>query len=58
MNWSAAMPKAARISTSVPVSSTSENSDRDQFVSIAIFSGIGLLISLVAVIMGVQGAWY
>jgi hypothetical protein len=52
------MPKAARISTSVPVSSTSENSDRDQFVSIAIFSGIGLLISLVAVIMGVQGAWY
>jgi hypothetical protein len=58
MNWSATMPKAARISTSVPVSSTSENSDRDQFVSIAIFSGIGLLISLVAVIMGVQGAWY
>jgi hypothetical protein len=58
MNWSAVMPKAARISTSVPVSSTSENSDRDQFVSIAIFSGIGLLISLVAVIMGVQGAWY
>jgi hypothetical protein len=58
MHWSAAMPKAARISTSVSVSSTSENSDRNQFVSIAIFSGIGLLISLVAVIMGVQGAWY
>ncbi len=52
------MPKAARISPSVPVSSASENSDSGQFVSIAIFSGIGLLISLVAVIMGVQGVWY
>ena len=52
------MPKAARISTSTPVSSASEDSDRDQFVSIAIFSCLGLLISLVAVIMGVQGAWY
>jgi hypothetical protein len=58
MYWSADMPNAARISTSVPVSSTSENSDSDQFVSIAIFSGIGLLVSLVAVIMGVQGAWF
>jgi hypothetical protein len=52
------MTKAARISTSTPVSSASETSDRDQFVSIAIFSCLGLLISLVAVIMGVQGAWY
>jgi hypothetical protein len=40
------------------VSSTSEQSDRAQFISIALFSGIGLLISLVAVIMGVQGAWF
>jgi hypothetical protein len=52
------MPKAARISTSAPVSSTSEQSDSAQFISIALFSGIGLLISLVAVIMGVQGAWF
>jgi hypothetical protein len=58
IHWSAAMPKAARISTSVPASSASEDSDRDQFVSIAIFSCVGLLISLVAVIMGVQGAWF
>jgi len=58
IHWSADMPKAARISTSTPVTSASENSDSDQFVSIAIFSGLGLLISLVAVIMGVQGAWY
>jgi hypothetical protein len=52
------MPKAARISTSVPVSSASENSDSSQFISIALFSGIGLLISLVAVLLGVQGVWY
>jgi hypothetical protein len=52
------MPKAARISTSVPVSSASENSDSAQFISIALFSGIGLFVSLVAVILGVQGVWY
>ena len=55
------MPKAARISTSipVPVSSVSREKDFDtsQLVSVAIFSGIGLLISLVAVICGVQGVW-
>jgi hypothetical protein len=50
------MPKAARIAK--PIAATSENSDTAQFVSIAIFSGLGLLISLVAVIMGVQGAWF
>jgi hypothetical protein len=52
------MPKADRISTSVPVSSASENSDSAQLISIALFSGIGLLISLVAVILGVQGVWF
>jgi hypothetical protein len=57
MNWRAAMPKAARISISVPASSASENLNT-QFVSIALFSGIGLLISLIAVILGVQGVWY
>ncbi len=51
------MPKAARISTSAPATS-SANSDSAQLVSIALFSGIGLLISRVAVILGVQGAWY
>lgn len=29
-----------------------------EFIGVAIFSGIGLLISLVAVILGVQGAWF
>ena len=52
------MPKAARISKPIATSSTSENSDSAELVSIALFSGIGLLISLVAVILGVQGAWF
>src|SRR5690348_14163724 len=51
------MPKTARIST-VRVSSASENSDSAQFISIALFSGIGLLVSLVAVLAGVQGVWF
>jgi len=52
------MPKAARISQPISRSSSSENSKTAEFISIALFSGIGLLISLVAVLMGVQGAWY
>jgi hypothetical protein len=52
------MPKAARISKPLAATSASENSDSAQLISIALFSGIGLLISLVAVIMGVQGAWF
>jgi len=52
------MPKAARISKSIITSSASENSDSTQFISVALFSGVGLLISLVAVIMGVQGTWF
>ena len=52
------MPKAARFLPPVSKSSSSENSDSVQFISIALFSGIGLLISLVAVLMGVKGFWY
>jgi hypothetical protein len=57
------MPKAARISVQIPASTTastttSEKSQSHQFVSIAIFSGIGLLVSLIAILMGVQGVWY
>ena len=52
------MPKAARISTPVSKSSSPADSDSSQFVVVALFSGIGLLISLVAVIMGVQGVWF
>jgi hypothetical protein len=50
------MPKAARISPSI-ASSTSQRSDTYELVSVALFSGVGLLISLVAVIAGVQAVW-
>jgi len=54
------MPKAARVSASIPVSAaaSSQKSDGGQFVVVGLFSGIGLLISLIAIIMGVPGAWY
>jgi hypothetical protein len=53
------MPKAARISAQIPASTvSSEKSESHQLVSIAIFSGIGLLASLIAILMGMQGAWY
>jgi hypothetical protein len=52
------MPKATRIAASSPVSSVSPKSDHHPLASIALFSGIGLLVSLVAALMGVQGAWY
>ena len=53
------MPTAIRVSAAVPASNTaSKKFDNHQFVSIALFSCIGLFVSLVAVIFGVQGAWY
>lgn len=57
------MPKATRISAPVAPSSPESKSEPKQsdghpLVSIALFCGIGLLASLVAMLMGVQGAWY
>ena len=53
------MPTAIRVAASIPVSDTaSRKSDNHQLVSIALFSGIGLLVSLLAVMSGVQGVWY
>lgn len=53
------MPKAARISAPVAASAaSSEKSESSAFVSIALFSAIGLLVSLVAILMGVPGVWY
>jgi hypothetical protein len=49
------MSKAARIAAPLGVSKAPSG---DTFVSIALFSGIGLLVSLLAVLMGVQGVWY
>ncbi|QPF94638.1 hypothetical protein [Bradyrhizobium commune] len=60
------MPKAARIYS--PISAPriytersavpTKRSDTSEFIGVAIFSGVGLLVSLVAVILGVQGVWF
>jgi hypothetical protein len=63
------MPKAARISAAISassasskssesVSSSSEQSEGHPLVSIALFCGIGLLVSLVSILVGLQGGWY
>jgi hypothetical protein len=53
------MPKATRISASLAASSYyRQKSEGHPLVSIALFSALGLLVSLVATLMGVQGAWY
>jgi hypothetical protein len=59
------MPKAARITSPISAprifteNSTvpAKRSDTSEFIGVAIFSGIGLFVSLVAVIMGIQGTW-
>ena len=53
------MPKAVHISTPIPASAaSSEESGGSPWVSVALFCGIGLLMSLVAIIMGDTGVWY
>jgi hypothetical protein len=60
------MPKAARISSSISApriyaersAIPTKRSDTSEFIGVALFSGIGLFVSLVAVILGVQGAWF
>jgi hypothetical protein len=53
------MPKAARISQSILVSTASpQQFDDHPLVPIALFSGIGLLASLIAILMDVPGVWY
>jgi hypothetical protein len=48
-----------RISRSYPARPvSSDRFDRSQLTAIALFSGIGLLVSLIAVLSGVQGYWY
>lgn len=59
------MSKAARIFSSISASNVSSESsrlvsrqdDRHELISVALFSGIGLLVSLVVVLLGVQGVW-
>jgi hypothetical protein len=53
------MPKAVQISTPISASAaTSQKSEGHPLVPIAIFSGIGLLVSLIAILMGVSGEWF
>jgi len=53
------MSKAVRVAARIPVpAAESEKSGSHELVTIALFSGIGLLISLAAIITGVQGVWY
>jgi len=57
------MPTAIPASTSaralVPSrKSTGQRTDMTELVPIALFSGMGLLVSLVAILLGVQGGWY
>ena len=47
---SAIVPRTTGIS-----STPAENSDTAQFVSIALFSGIGLLVSVIVVILRIHG---
>lgn len=60
------MPKAARISSSISApriytedsAIPARRSDTTDLVAVALFSGIGLFVSLVAVILGMQGVWF
>jgi hypothetical protein len=57
------MSKAARIVVSRPASTaSSENSKTHdkthELISIALFSGLGLLVTFVAILFGVQGVWF
>jgi hypothetical protein len=52
------MPTAIPVSTPISTSDVSKKSDSNQFVSIALFSGIGLVISLAVVLLAVQGVWF
>jgi hypothetical protein len=56
----AVMPN--RFPQSIPARSVASDeakrAELDIFVSVALFSGIGLLISIVAILCGMQGAWF
>jgi hypothetical protein len=60
------MSKAARILSPISApriytersANPAKHSDLSEFIGVAIFSGIGLFVSLVAVILGIQGVWF
>jgi len=52
------MPKTVRIAAQISkATASSEKSESHPLVSVALFSGIGLLASLILILMGVQGVW-
>jgi hypothetical protein len=55
------MPKAVATTIPapyIPITSIARDIDYNQLAPIALFSGIGLLVSLLAIVSGVQGAWF
>jgi hypothetical protein len=58
------MSKAAYFTATLPASiaasdaSTAQGADFSTFIPVALFSGIGLLASLISIMTGVQGVWY
>ena len=52
------MPKATRVSLSIPHLPFHEKSEGHPLVLIVLLCGVGLLVSLVAILIGVQLAWY
>jgi hypothetical protein len=52
------MPKVARISAVSEPTASSVQSEGHPLIVVALFSGIGLLVSLIAMLIGVSIAWY
>lgn len=60
------MPKAARIFSSISApriftdrsACPAKRSDKSELIGVTVFAGIGLFVSLVAIILGMQGAWF
>jgi hypothetical protein len=53
------MPTAVRVISQISASAiSSKKSDSSDFAAVALFSGIGLLASLIAILAGMPGVWY
>jgi hypothetical protein len=58
------MSSALQFSASIPVSKVSfakptpSEADSESFIVVALFSGIGLLLTLDAILSGVPGVWF
>jgi hypothetical protein len=46
------------VSSKPSEAASSQQAEGHPLVSIALFCGVGLLISLISILLGVQGAWY